>query len=138
MKPLPIRIKLTLWYAAVLTVTFALFGAAAFVAMRKSIETTVDESLRDRASGIQKLMQRVQPEGQERVQDELAEHSELREEGDLSQVSDPQGRWIYRSELMQRYEIPVHAAATPAIYSLQTKEVPVRVLATQLHMRNEI
>jgi len=66
MRPLPIRVKLTAWYFAVLAATFALFGTIAFFAMRKSIETTVDESLRDRASGIQELMERVLPEGPER------------------------------------------------------------------------
>ena len=81
MKPLPIRVKLTAWYSAVLGVTFALFGAVAFFGMQKSIETTVDESLRDRASGIQELMERVLSEGPERLGDELREHSELSEEG---------------------------------------------------------
>ncbi len=81
MKPLPIRVKLTAWYSAVLGVTFSLFGAVAFFGMRKSIETTVDESLRDRASGIQELMERVLSEGPERLGDELREHSELSEEG---------------------------------------------------------
>ena len=95
MKPLPIRIRLTAWYFAVLALSLALFGAIAFFSMRRSIETTVDESLRDRADGIQELMEHVLPEGTERLEDELREHSELRAEGDLSQVCDQGGDWIY-------------------------------------------
>ncbi|PYV07424.1 MAG: two-component sensor histidine kinase, partial [Acidobacteria bacterium] len=117
MKPLPIRVKLTAWYSAVLGVTFALFGAVAFFGMQKSIETTVDESLRDRASGIQELMERVLSEGPERLGDELREHSELSEEGGLSQVCDAEGHWIYRSRLMRRYDVPAKDAARSVIYN---------------------
>lgn len=131
MKPLPIRVKLTVWYSAVLAVTFALFGAVAFVAMQKSIETTVDESLRDRAASIQELMERVPSEGPDRLADELREHAELQEEGDLTQVADPDGRWIYRSRLMTRYDVPAKEVATPFIYNIQVQSLPLRILATQ-------
>ena len=134
MKPLPIRVKLTAWYSAVLGVTFALFGAVAFFGMQKSIETTVDESLRDRASGIQELMERVLSEGPERLGDELREHSELSEEGGLSQVCDAEGHWIYRSRLMRRYDVPAKDAARSVIYNLQTQSLPLRILATQANL----
>ena len=75
MRQLPIRVKLTAWYFAVLAVTFVLFGAVAFFAMQKSIESTVDESLRGRAEGIRELMERVLPKDPERLADVLREHA---------------------------------------------------------------
>jgi heavy metal sensor kinase len=134
MKPLPIRIRLTAWYFAVLALSLALFGAVAFFSMRNSIETTVDESLRDRADGIQELMEHVLPEGPERLEDELREHSELRAEGDLSQVCDEGGRWIYRSPLMNRYEVPRLETSSPKLYNLERQGLPLRVLATTVRV----
>lgn len=134
MKQLPIRLKLTAWYFAVLAVTLALFGGIAYFAMQESIEATVDESLRDRAHGIRELMTRVVPEGTERVADELREHSELREEGDLSQVSDEEGRWIYRSSLMEHYGVPLPASGKLALTTLYTKDMPLRVLTSEARL----
>ncbi len=134
MKPLPIRVKLTAWYFAVLASTFALFGTIAFFAMRKSIETTVDESLHERAAGIRELMERVVPQGPERLAGELREHAELQEEGNLTQVADPEGHWIYRSRLMGRYDVPAREAASPVIYNLQVQSLPLRILATPANL----
>ncbi len=131
MKQLPIRLKLTAWYFAVLGVTLTLFGGIAYFAMQESIEATVDESLRDQAHGIRELMTQFLPEGTERVADELREHSELEEEGDLSQVSDEDGHWIYRSSLMERYGVPSTGIGKPALASLRLKDMPLRVLTSE-------
>jgi HAMP domain-containing protein len=133
MRPLPIRVRLTAWYFGVLAAAFALFGAVAFFAMRQSIQATVDESLRDRAAGIQALMEQILPEGPERLEDELREHSELREEGDLSQVCDQGGHWIYRSQLMKRYDVPVLETPNHKLYNFERQGVPLRVLATTVY-----
>ncbi|MDE3135028.1 MAG: HAMP domain-containing protein [Acidobacteriota bacterium] len=134
MKPLPIRFKLTAWYSAVLLATFVLFGIIAFFAMQNGIETTVDEGLRDQVSGIRELMRSVLPEGPERLEDELREHSELRAGGDFSQVSDGQGRWLFRSELMKRFDIPRQNPQNPSYYNMQVKGLPLRVLSSEVRL----
>ncbi len=134
MRQLPIRVKLTIWYSAILAATFTLFGGVAYLAMRRSIEATVDESLRDRAAGIRELMTHLLPEGTNRVADELREHSELEEEGDLSQVSDEEGHWIYRSGLMERYGVPLPASGKPALATLHTKDMPLRILTSEARL----
>jgi two-component system, OmpR family, heavy metal sensor histidine kinase CusS len=132
MKPLSIRLKLTAWYFTVLLGTIAVFGMAAFLAMRKGIETSVDEGLRDQAEAIEKLMNRALPEGPEMLADGLREHSELRGEGNFSQVSDQHGLWIYRSPLMVRYGVPVPPASKPSIYDWQAHDLPLRVLVGEV------
>ena len=134
MKPLSIRFKLTAWYFAVLIVTFVLFGIVAFFAMQQGIETTVDEGLRDQVSGIQELMRNVQPEGPERLEEELREHSEVRAEGDFSQISDGEGHWLFRSQLMRRFDIPLHDAGKPSYYNMEIKSLPLRILASEVHL----
>jgi heavy metal sensor kinase len=122
---------LTAWYFAVLAVTFALFGAVAFFAMQKSIRRTVDENLRDRATDVRELMERVARKDKERLADELREHAELHGEGDLLQVADSEGHWIYRSRLMRHMEVPAKKAAAPVTYNLRANGLPLRILATQ-------
>ncbi len=86
MKSLPIRLKLTMWYIAVLLVGLSLFGIAAFVAMKTGIEKSVDENLEGQASGIEEVMGRVLQQEPDRLQAELREHQELREQADFLQV----------------------------------------------------
>lgn len=85
MKPLAIRFKLTAWYLAVLVATIAIFGAAAFLTMRKGIDVSVDEGLEDQASAIERLAAEALPRGRETLAEELREHSELRPGGNFSQ-----------------------------------------------------
>ena len=59
MKRVPIRLKLTAWYVAILLASLSLFGIAAFVAMRKGIEKSVDENLEGQANGVAEVMGRV-------------------------------------------------------------------------------
>jgi heavy metal sensor kinase len=132
MKPLPIRLKLTAWYSAVLLVTFILFGFVAFFGMRRGIEISVDEGLRDQLRGISELMRNVFPEGRQRLQDELREHSELRAGEDFSQVSDESGHWLFRSRLMGRFDIPREGTQGLSYYNRQAKGLPLRVLASEV------
>ena len=47
MTSLPLRIRITAWYFAVLATGFCAFGVVAYYAMRGSILETVDENLQD-------------------------------------------------------------------------------------------
>jgi heavy metal sensor kinase len=128
MKPPSIRVRLTLWYFAVLVMTFALFGTISFYAMRKSIDATVDEELRDQAAGVKELIRRTLPEGSRRIGHELAENSELRRGMEFLQVGDAQGRWIYRSALMSRYRISLARGNASRISMLKAGPHRLRVL----------
>jgi heavy metal sensor kinase len=137
MRPLSIRLKLTAWYITVLVVTLGVFGMVAFLAMQQGIQATVDEDLQHRASGIKELMGRVLAEGSGRLEAELREHSELRAEGDFSQIRDQQGQWAYRSPLMVRYDVPLPAAGQPLIYDLRTRGLPLRVLVSEVNLSGD-
>lgn len=132
MKPLSIRLKLAAWYFATLIATIAVFGIAAFLAMQKGIDTSVDEELRDQASAIEKLMGRTLPAGTEKLDNELREYSELKPEGNFSQIGEQRGRWIYRSPLMIRYEVPAPDSNGPSVYNLRSRGLRLRVLVRSI------
>lgn len=133
MKPLSIRLKLTAWYVAVLLASLGIFGIAAYFAMKEGIERTVDQNLEEQAGGIEELMRSVLRDEPARLADELREHAELRAEGDFSQVRDPDGRWIYRSQLMTNYKVPVPGTSEHSVYSFMARDLPLRVLVRELN-----
>jgi heavy metal sensor kinase len=133
MKPLSIRLKLTAWYIAILFASLSVFSVAAFFAMKKGIETSVDENLEGEASSIEELIGRVLNEEPTRLHLELREHAELREQADFSQVCDEGGNWIYRSRLMASHDVPVPATASYSAYNLEAKGLPLRVMVREIN-----
>jgi heavy metal sensor kinase len=133
MKPLSTRLKLTAWYIAILLASLSIFSVAAFFAMRKGIETSVDENLEGQAAGIEELMGRVLNEEPTRLRDELREHAELREQADFSQVCDEGGHLVYRSRLMASHDVPVPASASYAAYNLVAGGLPLRVMVREMN-----
>jgi hypothetical protein len=108
MMKLPIRLRLAVWYFAVLAVVLSAFGMTAYYEMRHSILRTVDEELHIRAEGVHQLIERTIRRGARNdLPEGLREHTELRAGGALLQVSDEQGNWIYRSSVMTDYGVPL-------------------------------
>jgi heavy metal sensor kinase len=132
MKRVSIRLKLTAWYIAILLASLSIFGIAAFFAMKKGIETSVDENLEGQAAGIEELMGHVLEDNPAQLQEELRSHAELREQADFSQVCDQDGHWIYRSRLMSSHDVPVPASAGYLAYNLEAKGLPLRVLVREI------
>ena len=133
MKPLSIRLKLTAWYIAILLACLSIFSVAAFFAMKKGIETSVDENLEGQVSGIEELMVRVLNGEPTRLRDELREHAELREQADFSQVCDEGSHWVYRSRLMASHDVPVPASASYSAYNLVAGGLPLRVMVREMN-----
>lgn len=132
MRPISIRLKLTAWYVAVLLASLSLFGIAAFVAMRKGIEKSVDENLAGQAAGVEEVIQRVLQAEPARLPDELREHQSLREQADFLQVCDQNGQWIYRSRLMTHYDLPLPSKASGSAYNILSVDLPMRVLVREM------
>ena len=103
MKTISMRLRLAFWYSTMLALALTLFGVSSYFAMRRSIRVTVDEELQARSEGVQRLIERAfRVDYTEDLADSLREHSELRTGGELLQVSDSQGHWLYRSEQMSQ------------------------------------
>ena len=134
MKPLSIGLKLTVWYSAILLSTLILFGFIAFFAMRRGIRRSVDDGLRERLNGIRAVMNNVLPEGRERLRDELREHAEVRGERDFSQISDAKGHWVFRSDLMGRFDVPKGGKPKHPYFDVKVRGLPLRVLSREIHV----
>jgi heavy metal sensor kinase len=133
MRTLPIRLRLTAWYFAVLAVVLSAFGVSAYLEMRHSIHRTVDEELQIRAEGVHQLIERdIQRGHKEDLPDGLREHTELRAGGALLQVSDAQGNWLYRSAVMNDYGVPRPAKLPTRPVDFLGGNIPLRLWSKEV------
>ena len=137
MKPGSIRLRLTAWYFAVLALGLSLFGVGAWFAMRESLYHAVDESLSDRVRGVQRFMNaQISALSLIEIRDEFREHSVLGPGGDLFQVCDGEGQWLYRSTPLEDRQIGIRKPdqiGDAAIYEDSAIETtPVRFLSQRV------
>ena len=111
MKRRSIGFRLAAWYFLVFACGLAAFSVVAWFAMRASVYHAVDDELRDRVRGVQSFMDRqISSLSIPEIRDEFREHSVLGPGGDLFQVCDEQGQFLYRSVALEsnnvRIELP--------------------------------
>lgn len=130
-----IRVRLTAWYLAMLALGLAVFGVGSWYAMRASAFHTIDEELEDRIRGVQKFMQiQIASLSPAEIRDEFREHSVLGPGGDLFQVCNEKGEWLYRSAVLENSQVTIRRPdqlGTAAVFEdLAVQSTPVR-FATQ-------
>jgi heavy metal sensor kinase len=86
----------------------AAFSVAAWFAMRASLYHAIDEALEDRVRGVQTFMEKqISSLSIPEIRDEFREHSVLGPGGDLFQVCDETGQFLYRSIPLETNNVPV-------------------------------
>jgi heavy metal sensor kinase len=139
MMTLPIRLRLTAWYFAVLAVVLSAFGITAYMEMRHSIHRTVDEELQARAEGVHQLIVRtIQRGAAGDLPEGLREHTELRQGGALLQVSDEQGNWLYRSPVMSDYGVPRPARLPKRAVDFFGEHIPLRIWSEKVNVGGQL
>lgn len=87
-----IRLRLTVWYAAILLFGMALFAAGIWFTLEHRLVAAVDERLSQRVEGIRTvLVVESDVSGRDQLRQELAEFAQEIPEGDLIQLSDSKG-----------------------------------------------
>ena len=127
MNAIPVRTRLTLWYFLILAASLVGFALFALAIMRQSIYTTVDEQLEDRAVAIQLLVERSHQEDIAKI---VRDHSELQSGSELLQVSDTEGKFLYRSTLMERLGVPAARSDQKRFENADYNDLPLRILTT--------
>ncbi|HTF66113.1 MAG TPA: ATP-binding protein [Edaphobacter sp.] len=124
MKRHSIGFRLAAWYSLVFACGLAVFSIAAWFAMRATVYHAIDDELRDRVRGVQKFMDRqISSLSIPEIRDEFREHSVLGPGGDLFQVCDAQGRWLYRSVPLEGNNVPIVSPASLSKPSFTTNYV---------------
>ena len=126
-----IGLRLTAWYLVMLAVGLGLFGVGSWFAMRSSAFQTIDDELEDRIHGVEKFMQlQISALSPVEIRDEFREHSVLGPGGDLFQVCDETGQWLYRSAVLENSQVPIRLPKElgdePLYENLTVQGTPVR------------
>lgn len=125
MNPRSIRFRLTAWYSTVLAMALAIFGVFTWFAVREILFHAVDETLADRVEGVRGFMQnQIGALSVEEIRDEFKEHSVLGPGGDLFQVCDAAGVWLYRSAPLENDDVAIGLPASlPAKGLVEDRQV---------------
>lgn len=109
MRARSIGARLSLRYAAILGLALVSFGGVVWWAVQHSLNHAIDETLRDRVNGIREFIAAHEPWlAADELRQEFREHSVLGPGGDLFQVSDASGGWLYRSDPLYDESVPVY------------------------------
>jgi len=101
MKPLSIRLRLTVWYFAMFATAAALLSASSWWMLRRSLAATEYHELQERADDVRLLLTQLGPGADgESVAKRFDEVYRGRDDGKYLQVADESGRWVYRSKRM--------------------------------------
>lgn len=117
---LTIRVRLTLLYFAVLTLSFVAFFWICDIGFQHSIETTVNEASRTNMEIIKRLVADKSAEGDDAVGRELDDLATLWASGALFQVADSHGHWLYRSNQFLSEHPPLPSAPPQGMLFLTT------------------
>src|ERR1700730_1743119 len=113
MKRRSIGFRLAAWYFVVFASGLTAFSVAAWFAMRASVFQAIDNELQDRLRGVRSFMDhQISSLSIPEIRDEFREHSVLGPGGDLFQVCDQQGQWLYRSLALENNSVPIANPAT--------------------------
>jgi signal transduction histidine kinase len=101
------RTRLTLAYTAIVSILLAVLGVALYIALYVQLNQAADVDLRSRANGIVQFLQRHAEQNRiSGLPNELREHADFDARGDLSQIKDGNGQWIYRSPGIEALALP--------------------------------
>ena len=103
-----IEFRLAAWYSIVFTCGLAAFTVGAWFLMRASLYHAIDDELSDRVRGVKSFMEKqISALSVAEIRDEFREHSVLGPGGDLFQVCDADGQWLYRSVPLENLNVPI-------------------------------
>jgi signal transduction histidine kinase len=119
----------------------AVFSLAVWFAMRAAVYHAVDEELRDRVQGVKAFMDRqISSLSIPEIRDEFREHSVLGPGGDLFQVCDAQGQWLYRSESLESDNVSIDKPSTlpkPRFVTAQVAGRPLRFYSERIRVNGQ-
>jgi signal transduction histidine kinase len=135
MRSLPIRIKLTLWYLAVISAALLLFGLLSFGALRYALLKVKQATLHRRE---QRLILYLEQNRQKHVlaplSEQLASYALITHEGNLFQIRDLRGSPIFPSSLAAAAWLsqPATKCAQPIFRDVIVEAQPVTVVCHKI------
>lgn len=105
MKPLPIRLRLTVWYFALFATAALLLSLTSWWMLRHTIDQTLRQDLQERIDDVQVELEQLGPGfTPAQAQAHFDAIYRFRDDGKWLAIADQNGHWIYRSSRMAARE----------------------------------
>ncbi|HEX7360325.1 MAG TPA: ATP-binding protein [Bryobacteraceae bacterium] len=141
MKPVSIGLKLAFWYSLVFAAGLVLFSIVAWFGMKASLYHALDDELRERVEGVQKFMNfQIPALSLAELRHEFREHSVLGPGGDLFQVCDSSGKWLYRSAPLEKNNIAIERPSELSSPRFETRTIagqPLRFYSQRIAVNGQ-
>ena len=110
-----------------------------YFTFRSALQASTDIDLENRLAGVQGFMQREFPRFQRaRLWHEFEENVQLRPGGEMIQISDSAGAWIFQSQSMQGLKLAApRKSGVPGFATLMLQSVPVRIRTASVRVLND-
>lgn len=96
--PLPIRVRLTIWYSLVFATTLFSLGYASLWMVHRAITDLENEELQQRVRGVRRFLEASpRDEGLAQLHDSITAAYDVSHGNKWLQVIDERGNWLYRS-----------------------------------------
>jgi heavy metal sensor kinase len=140
MRELPIRVRLSLWYFAMFATAACLLSSASWWMLRRSVDTTEYNDLKERAEDIQLLLAHEDPSRSlDELRDDFTAIYSIKDDGKWLQVIDQDGNWLFRSKRMMienpPLPMPDHLPVQGSIAEFHQGTRYVQVLAYPITVR---
>jgi len=106
MRPVPIRVRLTLWYFLILALGLLAFAFFTLAVLRHAVHRTVDRQLNEHMQAIQQILREDENRSLAALHHDLNEDVELAPDVTLLEIWAESGQIAYRSPAMNRMQIP--------------------------------
>jgi heavy metal sensor kinase len=125
-----------------MAVAFSGFGAIVWFALNHSLFHAIDDSLLDRVEGVRQFIEAESGWlALEELREEFREHSVLGPGGDLFQVADADGNWLYRSGPLYDEHVPIYTpsdlGSTARFENLNVQGTPLRFLSRNVTVEDQ-
>lgn len=105
MRPIPIRLRLTLWYFSILAAGLLAFAFLILATLQHAVRSTVDNQLSGHMTAVRQILNEDENGAVSALQHDLDEDAELAPDLTLLKIWDRQGNVVYRSPAMARFHI---------------------------------
>ena len=105
MTPLPIRVRLTAWYLAVVCLVLFVSSVGMYVGIRDTMQRQVDRSLQRRVQEMQAFLSRHRDVDESDLPEHFRRSSQVQPSEEFFEVSDSSGEWIYQAPILERLHL---------------------------------
>lgn len=140
MKPLPIRVRLTGWYLAVICFTFVSSTFGMYFGMREAIQSSVDRKLDERTQDMRQFLWRHRSHSLAEMPGEFRKSSGVQPGEELYQVMDSSGNWLYQAPSMLQLNIQGEApdpSRPPHYVTISRRYTNIRLLSSTLEVSGQ-